>query len=540
MDAQAARGRPPANEEVIAMRDAQESLVQAMLEPQFYPKPPEAVSHLETHISHLLFADELVFKLKKPVRYSFLDYSTLEKRRHYFQEELRLNRRLAPSVYIGVMPITFDDLGWRLGGWAEPAEYVLVMRRLPEKRMLPFLLDIDQVTAAMMRELADVLADFHLGAERVRCVDAARYPALVRRQWRDNRADLEPFLGTVLDAEDLRAVDKFAMDFIACNSELLARRAARGWLRDVHGDLHAEHVCFAPEGIQIFDCVEFEPKFRQCDLASEIAFLAMDVEVRGHGELVNVLLARYGERLQDDDLPKLLPFWKCYRALVRAKVYALRGRDYFATAQRYLRYAARVAWEPLQPFLILVSGVTGSGKSTVARALVERLGVASINSDVVRKVLAGKSGRQTEGYREGIYSATMTEKTYAKLARDAEKLVADGRGVILDATFTRREHRQRMVRLAAKHHVPVLQIHCSAPAETIRQRLSQRASQGDGVSDGRWEIYLRQKDDFEALDEVDPGSCLELETDVAVDKLAAACERFARARLAPKATGLHR
>ena len=521
----------PVNPEVVAMLNAQASLVRAMLDPQFYPKPPASVTHKETHISHLFFADELVFKLKKPVRYSFLDYSTLEKRRGYYQEELRLNRRLAPSVYIGVMPITFDDLGWRLGGWAEPMEYVLVMRRLPEKRMLPFLLDTGQVTGAMMRELAEVLANFHQSADRVSTVDAARYPSLVRRQWRENIADLEPFLGSAIDVEDFRAIDKFAMQFIESHSGLFTRRVQQDWLRDVHGDLHAEHICFAPEGIQVFDCVEFEAKFRQCDLASEIAFLAMDLEARGSSELVEPFLTRYGELLQDDDFRKLLPFWKCYRAMVRAKVYALRGSEGNAITQRYLRYAARLAWQPLQPFLILVSGFTGSGKSTVAKALSERLGVSTINSDIVRKALAGKAGRQNEGYGEGIYSPAMTERTYARMARDGEKLIAGGKGVVLDATFTRRTDRERMVRLAAKHHIPFALIHCSATEETIQQRLIQRAAQGLDVSDGRWEIYLQQKNSFEALDELDPGDCLELRTDAPVDQLAATCEKFLRARL---------
>ena len=509
----------------------QEPLVKAMLDPQFYPKPPDTVSHKETHISHLFFAGELVFKLKKPVRYSFLDYSTLEKRRGYYQEELRLNRRLAPSVYIGVMPITFDDLGWRLGGWAEPMEYVLVMRRLPEKRMLPFLLDTSQVTVAMMRELAELLAQFHRGAERVRGVDPERYPEVVRRQWRENIADLKTFVGNGVDEEDFRAVDRFALDFIDSHGELLCRRAEQGWLRDVHGDLHAEHVCFAPEGIQVFDCVEFEPKFRHCDLASEIAFLVMDVEARGNGDLVETFLLRYGELVQDNDLRELLPFWKCYRAMVRAKVYLLRGSDGFATAERYLRYAVKLTWERLQPFLILISGFTGSGKSTVAQALSERLAAAHINSDVVRKALAGKTGRQPEAYGEGIYSLPMTEKTYEKMARDAEKLIASGKGVILDATFSRRAHRQRMAHLTAKHDVPFVQIHCSAPENLIQQRLTRRATQGQNVSDGRWEIYLQQKERFETLDDIAASACLELDTDAKIPELIARCEKFVRARL---------
>jgi hypothetical protein len=510
---------------------AQDSLIAAMLEPEFYPKPPPEVTHKETHISHLFFAGELVFKVKKPVRYSFLDYSSLAKRRYFLQEELRLNRRLAPSVYIGVLPITCDELGWRLGGWGEPAEYTLVMRRLPERRMLPFLLETGQVTAAMMRELAETVAAFHAGAGRAAAIDAANYPAMVARQWRDNLADIEAFLDRAVAREDYQAVEKFGAEFTASHGSLFARRAEQGWIRDVHGDLHAEHICFAPEGIQIFDCVEFEPRFRQCDLAAEIAFLAMDIEVRGGAGSLENFLKRYQELIGDQDAAELLPFWQCYRALVRAKVYLLRGANGFATAERYLRYAVRLGWRRLEPFILLLSGLTGSGKSTLARALSERTGITAINSDIVRKALAGKAGRQTSAYNEGIYSGTMTEKTYAKMTRMADKSLAEKRAVILDATFSRREQRDKLMRLASKHKVPLLLIHCSASEQTTHERLVRRQSQGEDVSDGRWEIFLEQKKAYQPALELTPASRLELDTDASLDRLIGDCERFLRLRL---------
>jgi aminoglycoside phosphotransferase family enzyme/predicted kinase len=510
---------------------AQDSLVAAMLRPEFYPKPPGEVSHKETHISHLFFADEVVFKVKKAVRYSFLDYSTLKRRRYYLQEELRLNRRLAPSVYIGVMPITFDDLGWRLGGWAEPAEYTLVMRRLPDKRMLPFLLETNQVTPAMMRDLAELLAKFHAEADAGAAIDAQNYPAIVAKQWRDNLADIEPFLETTVDPEAYRAVEKFGADFIESHVELFKRRVREGWIRDVHGDLHAEHICFAPEGIQIFDCVEFEPRFRRCDLAAEVAFLAMDVEVRGGAGLVESFLTRYEELLGDQDAGELLPFWQCQRALVRAKVYLLRGPDGLPLAERYFRYAVRFSWRRLEPFLVMISGLTGSGKSTLARALSERTGVTTINSDIVRKALAGSSGRQAAPYDEGIYSVTMTEKTYAKMARMADKLLAQGRAVILDATFLSRAQREKITRLADKHRIQLLSIHCAAADEITKERLRQRANSATDISDGRWEIYVKQKEIYQPINEFASADCLELNTGAPAQTPAVRSEQFLRARL---------
>ena len=510
---------------------SQDELVLAMLEPAFYPRRPSKVVHKETHISHVFLTDDLVYKVKKAVRFSFLDYSTLTKRRHFLNEELRLNRRLAPSVYLAVMPISFDAMGWRLGGWGEPAEYTLVMRRLPERRMLPFLLDSGQLSPEMMCSVADVLAPFHAQAEHARTKEASAYPLRVQKEWTENLADLRPFFGTWVEEESFAALQQFGSEFLDRHHELFLRRINDGWIRDVHGDLHCEHICFAPEGIQIFDCIEFSPQLRCCDLASEIGFLLMDLEVRGGGNLVQPFLTHYRDLLHDPELPTLLPFYQCYRALVRGKVEALRSTGPDSNAPRYFRYALRFSWRHLKPFLVIVCGLTGSGKSTLARTLGERLEIPVINSDTVRKTMAGKLGRQVVSFNEGIYNAAMTEKTYATIAREAEKQILEGRGAILDATFGQKKHREMMIRLAEKHKIPLLVVHCSVSEEITEQRLNRRTVEGKDLSDGRWEIYPAQKAAYQPIEELPSESCLELNTAAPVEELAHRSEHFLRSRL---------
>jgi aminoglycoside phosphotransferase family enzyme/predicted kinase len=504
-----------------------------MMEPGFYPKPPDKVTHKETHISHLFFAGDLVYKIKKSVRFSFLDYSTLAKRRHFLNQELQLNRRLAPSVYLAVMPIALDESGWRLGGWGPPQEYTLIMRRLPERRMLPFLLESGQVTEEMMRAVAEVLAPFHTRAEPVHEIPTPLYPSSVQKQWEENLIDLQPFFGTWIEDDAFLVLKKFGRQFIDRHHDLLMRRIDEGWIRDVHGDLHCEHICFAPEGIQIFDCIEFNLQLRCCDLASEIAFLLMDLEVRGDGTLGRPFLARYRELLHDPELTDLLPFYQCYRALVRGKVEALRSTGPDSSAPRYFRHALRFTWVPLKPFLVIVCGLTGSGKSTLARKLGEDLGMPVINSDTLRKGIAGKLGRQAVPFNEGIYSLNMTEKTYARIAQEAEKQMIDGAGAILDATFGQKRQREKLVRLAKKHNVPLLVISCATCDEIVKQRLDQRASEGKDLSDGRWEIYLAQKAVYQPIEEISQESYLELNTSASVEQLVRTTEKFLRSRLDP-------
>jgi aminoglycoside phosphotransferase family enzyme/predicted kinase len=508
----------------------QDGLIAAMMEPGFYPKPPREIIHKETHISHVFLAGELVYKIKKAVRFSFLDYSTLGKRRHFLNEELRLNRRLAPSVYLAVMPITLDGSRWHLGGDGPPAEYALVMRRLPERRMLPFLLETRQVTPAMMIELAEVLARFHAQADRVTLPDAFGYPKELAKKWNNNFRELEPWIKTSIDAETVEALKDFGSRFIEWHHDLLIQRAKQGSIRDVHGDLHCEHVCFAAEGIQIFDCLEFDAEIRQCDLASEMAFLAMDLAVRGGEFAIKPLLTRYLELLDDPAMLALLPFYQSYRAVVRAKVHALRAGEINQDAVRYLRFAGRFSWSLMKPFVVMIAGLTGSGKSALARELGGRLGMPVINSDVVRKAIAGKSSRQVVPLNRGIYSSKMTEKTYAKMAQEAEKQILEGEGAILDATFAQRAHRQRIVRLAEKHRVPLALIHCVASDETTKTRLAEREAEGKDVSDGRWEVYCKQKAAYQPINEIPSAHCLKVNTEAPLDELARASEKFLRAR----------
>jgi hypothetical protein len=510
---------------------SQEGLITAMLKPEFYPNAPAQVIHKETHISHVFLAGDRVYKIKKPVRFSFLNYSTLSRRHHFLQEELRLNRRLAPSVYLAVMPITFASRRWQLGGKNTPREYTLVMRRLPEQQMLPTLLASGQVTGEMMQRLAEVVGGFHSQAEAIGATEVSRQLPQTEKQWNDNLSELRPFAGRLITAESLKTLEDFGARFIDRHRELFLRRAAQGWIRDVHGDLHCEHICFASEGIQIYDCIEFDPKLRRCDLASEIAFLLMDLQVRGGAALREPFMKRYLELTKDSELPLLLPFYECYRALVRGKVEALRAETAAQRAPRYFRYALTKTWQPLKPFLIMVGGLTGSGKSTLSRELAERLGMPLINSDAVRKQLAGATERNIVPYQAGIYSEAMTRKTYARMMAMAQEQVLSGAGAILDATFSRRENRQDVLRLAETLKAPLVAVRCFASDKTTRERLERRAREGKDLSDGRWEIYERQKQTYEPMDEFSPASLLELNTENATAESASRVERFLRSRI---------
>jgi uncharacterized protein len=515
-------------------------LVEAMQRPDFYPHRPAEVRLLQTHISYVFLAGDEVYKVKKPVRFTFLDFSTLERRRHFCHEEVRLNRRLAADVYRGVVAICAEGDTYRLGGEADAGavEYAVHMRRLPEERTLDRLLDRDDVTLGMIDAIADRLAAFHHDADASPKVSANGAPDAIWRVLDDNYTNARPFRNVTIAASDDDAIQAFARDFMARNDTLLRRRQARHRIRECHGDLHSEHLCFTDSGLVIFDCIEFNEQFRFCDVASELAFLAMDLDYHRRPQLAARLLARYVDVANDAELLRLAPFYQCYRAYVRGKVDSLKSREAevgdaereeaVKSAQRHFALAYRYTWA-YRPAVVVICGLSGTGKSAVAEALHERTGYAMINSDVVRKELAGlpPTARAREGYDEGIYAPEHSAATYMTMLERAEQLLASGRGAILDATFQRRSGREGARALAARARVPFLLVECRCDEDEIRRRLQRRAREAHTPSDADWGVYREQRRRFEAFAQADADRLI-LDTALAPNDLVARIEAALR------------
>jgi uncharacterized protein len=494
-------------------------LVKAMSRAEFYPHWPASVGFRQTHLSYVFLAGEYVYKIKKAVRFPFVDCSTLAARYRFCLDEVRLNRRLAPAVYLGVCPIVEQRNGFAIAELdtapARAVEYAVKMVRLPDERMLDRAVTKGLADSQIVRAIAAKVANFRqsAAAEQGWTYGAA---AEVWRLVGGNLTEMEPLIGKTVNQSRFDAIAQYLRDYAAGHRSLLDDRARQGRVREGHGDLRCEHICLT-DGLPIFDCVEFSERLRYCDAASEVAFLAMDLDRLGARKLSEELVAAYAEISGDEALPALIPFYKCYRACVRAKVESLKSLEpevaaddraaarelagtYFALACGYTR--------PCGPVLIVVCGLSATGKSTVARHLHERLGLEVFSSDSVRKQAAGIAAteRATAGYEEGIYSADRTRQTYDALLAAAGKCLEAGQGAILDATFRERAPRARAIELAARAGVPAVFVECRATEAEVRSRLSRREQQPDNVSDADYQIYLRQREEFEPLIEV-PDAC---------------------------------
>ncbi|MBI2104439.1 MAG: AAA family ATPase [Candidatus Omnitrophica bacterium] len=520
----------------------EQRVVRFLSKPSAYPHRAPAVARRETHVSHVFLAGPFAYKLKKPVKFPFLDASTLARRRRFCGLELSLNRRLAPAVYLGMVPIVETPAGLRLGPSTRPSaslgtspgrdgaglrgheriiEWVVKMRRLPEERMLDQVVARRQLTRGDMLRIADRLSRFFRRAARGPAIARYGAPDQVAALVLGNLDECRPFVGRLFSESDHLFLKAAYRQYLALHEPLLARRAREGRIIDGHGDLRCENICLpaapkrgmkrgaAQAGLTspvIFDCVEFQPAFRCGDMANDFSFLVMDLEFRGRADLADALVAGYRRRLGDATLAQVLPFYKCHRSLVRGKVRALawsqhprtaRGRRVRALSRRHFQLAARYARAFAPPRLVAVGGLIGTGKSTLARALAQALGASWLRTDEIRLREFARAKRRGQGFAQGLYAPHISELVYRRLLRRAETLVREGGSVICDGTFSKAAGRAALREIARRHGGSFHFFECVVPRAVALRRVARRYAARADLSEARPEHYDRLRAGFE-------------------------------------------
>lgn len=504
-----------------------EALDAALGSPAIYPHAVEKIEVEETHISRVFLTGSFVYKVKKPVDFGFLDFSTLEKRQHWCEQEVLLNQRLSHGVYLEVVRITREPMGFSLNGQGEPAEYAVKMRQLPKERRMLELLRRGGLTLAMVDDLARCLAGFYTAARGGPEIDPMGSVEVIRANTEENFSQIEPFVTDLLEREQFLFGRRAVRDFLERHGDLFQRRVETGRIRDGHGDLRLDHIYFE-EGIQIIDCVEFNERLRQEDVTADLAFLAMDLDSLGYGHFGWRLVRTYAEAADDPEIYVLLDFYKCYRAYVRCKVECLRlaegglgddeAQELRRRARRHSRLAAAYAATFTRQTLWVICGLSASGKSTIAREMATRLRVGVRSSDVVRKLLVGIPPHEPAPaeFGEGIYTAPQTARTYETLLGKVREELAGGNSTIADATFGKRRFRNQVRQLARGFGANIVFVECICPEPLLRRRLSSR--QGNLVTDARLQHFEAQRRAFEAMEELPDSMHIRVGTDGPVEE----------------------
>ncbi|MPZ15631.1 MAG: AAA family ATPase [Chloroflexi bacterium] len=476
-------------------------VIRGLLLAEAYSHPSDDIVLHETHGAWVVLAGPYAYKLKKPVNLGFFDFSTPERRAADSEAEVRLNRRLAPATYLGVVDVVERDGAIFVGGPGRVLERAVWMRRLPADGMLSSLLDRNEATPALIRRIARTMARFHARAATGPGVDEHGARATIEANWRENIAQIAPYVDRTIPAGELARIERIVTGTLRARIELFDRRVAEGRVRDGHGDLHARSICLVGDELVIFDCIEFSARYRCADVAAEIAFLAMDLDHAGRADLGWTFVTEYVHRSGDRDLPRLLDFYTCYRAFVRGKVLSLRlaegglsadeRRALCDEARAYFDLATAYANGVHPPLVIATSGLPGSGKSTLARALARRLGLVYLSTDITRKRAVGlhPSDRAGAAFRAGLYGPEQTRATYAALRRHAATWLRRGASVVLDGTFGDPHQRQLARRLAQREGVRFILVRTTCDEATARNRIRQREADPERVSDATWEVY---------------------------------------------------
>lgn len=477
-------------------------LIDFLSKPENYLEKPVSITRHETHISSVFVGDTTVYKVKKPVNFGFLDFSSIEKRHFFCKEEVRLNRRLAPKVYLRVAPIykLAGGYSFRKREGASVAEYAVKMRRIPEERLLSHLVRRGRLLPVALTEVGKAIARFHTKA-RAHKSDPFGGIDVVRTNTEENFEQIAPCLGITLDQPTYSRLVSYTRDFIENHEPLFGDRKQKGLVREGHGDLHSQHVCLI-DPIVIVDCIEFNKRFRIGDVLEDIGFLLMDLEYRGRFDLSAAVSQGYFSLFPEAAHPGLLRFYKIYRAVVRGKIEGFTAdvlkdepgrqeaertaRDYYLLARHYADDGDR----PFNPIVFM--GVSGSGKSAIAQGLFDD--ALLLRSDRIRKELAGIAPERHVyiDYGAGMYGRETTAEVYRTMARRATEASLRGQRVVVDATFLDPSARLSFYEKCLREGLNPFFVFCFADEKTLRQRVARRMAEGRDLSDGHMAILERR------------------------------------------------
>ncbi|MDO8704185.1 MAG: AAA family ATPase [Sulfuricaulis sp.] len=477
-------------------------LIQALHNAACYNHAVQDIHVVETHISWVVLTGPYAYKIKKPVNLGFLDFSALDKRRFYCEEELRLNRRLAEALYLGVIPITGSPASPRLNGSGAAIEYAVKMVQFSEEARLDRMLARGELQPMHIDLLAQELAAFHGRIASAGHDQAFGDPEHVHEPVRQNFEQIRPRI-EARDQVQLRRLEIWSELSFAELKKIFAARKHRGFIRECHGDAHLANMVWRDDRVVLFDCLEFNENLRWIDTLSELAFVTMDLDDRARPDLARRALNSYLEHTGDYEGIAVFRFYQVYRALVRAKVACIRSSQSGLSAAEkqkvraeylgYAQLAERYTQSP-QATLIVTHGFSGSGKTWLSQQLLANLGAIRLRSDVERKRLHGLAPQARSGSNidDGIYTATAGRRTYARLAELAQTILRAGYPVIVDAAFLKREQRAQLRAAAEQARAPFVILDIRAPDNILRERLRQRARQNQEVSEADLAVLDRQ------------------------------------------------
>lgn len=481
-------------------------VIQEMLNPGFYPHPvQEPIKLIQTHVSFVLLTGDYAYKLKKAVNFGFLDYSTLELREHFCRQELSMNKRGAAEIYLEVLPITQGDNKFELAGSGEAVEYALKMCQFPQDNLLINVFQQGKLTEEMVEDLGRLVAQFHSKCPTNDYILSFGEVAQIRQAFDENYAQTAKYIGLAQTQDQFDATKEFTDNFFATKQEVLTSRIKNRKIRECHGDLHLGNICLWNDKILLFDCIEFNEPFRFVDVMYDVAYGVMNFFVGSRRDLANAYLNTYLEESGDWEGLQVLPLYVSRQAYVRAKITSFLLDDPgVADADKEQAKLASTLYYKMacdctklgQGSLIMMSGVSGSGKSFVAKKIARQSNAIHLRSDAVRKHLAGVSLWERGG--EDLYTSEMTEKTYSRLLELGVLLAGAGYSVILDAKYDRQSLRQPVITAAAKHNLSLQILSCTAPESILRDRLNERT--GD-ISDATANLLTSQLANAESFTE---------------------------------------